>query len=516
MQQKLRKLKVNKAAGPDHISPIVIVLSIAADVVAFPVAELFRRSLASGQVPEDWKRATVTPIFKKGSRLSPGNYRPVSLTCILCKVMESIVREKITQHLAENNLIHREQHGFVKGRSCVTQLLDVMDAWTEILDSGGSVDIIYTDFMKAFDSVPHRRLLSKVAAHGINGKVLGWLTAFLSGRSQCVVVNGAHSQWASVTSGVPQGSVCGPLLFILYINDLPEACTCPVRLFADDTKIYTRSDSEEYTKALQDDLDNLKQWSDNWLLRFHPEKCHVMKLGNKKSEASYCMKETRNGENHNITLQESEVERDLGIYIDNSLNFKRHVGHTTTKANQIVGIIRRTFDFLSEDLFLQLYKSLVRPILEYGHTVWQPYHKTLCAEIEDVQRRATRLLPRIRDRPYNERLKALRLPSLEHRRLRGDMIDVFKYVHGIYDTDRPHFEPSRTTTSKETRGHSLKLTKQHCRLNMRGNYFSQRVINTWNSLPDTVVTAPTVNCFKCRLDAFWIDSPAMYEPTCHY
>ena len=209
--------------------------------------------------------------------------------------MESIVREKITQHLTENNLICREQHGFVKGRSCITQLLEVMDAWTKILDSGGSVDIIYTDFMKAFDSVVHRRLLSKVTAHGIKGKVLGWITAFLSDRSQCVVINGVHSQWSSVTSGVPQGSVCGPLLFVLYINDLPDTCACQVRLFADDTKIYTRSDSEEGTKALQKDLDSLQLWSDNWLLRFHPEKYHVLKLGYRKSEANYYMRGMRDG-----------------------------------------------------------------------------------------------------------------------------------------------------------------------------------------------------------------------------
>ena len=324
-----------------------------------------------------------------------------------------------------------------------------MDAWTEILDSGGSVDIIYTDFMKAFDSVAHRRLLSKVAAHGIKGKVLGWITAFLSDRSQCVIINGVHSQWASVTSGVPQGSVCGPLLFVLYVNDLPDTCTCQVRLFADDTKIYTSSDLEEGTKALQKDLDSLQLWSDNWLLRFHPEKCQVLKLGYRKSEANYYMRGTRDGEDYNVMLQESEVERDLGVFIDNNLSFKQQVGKTTAKANQIVGIIRRTFDFLSDDLFLQLYKSLVRPILEYGHSVWQPHHKTLCAEIEAVQRRATRLLPSIRDKPYHERLRTLRLPTLEHCRQRGDMIDLFKYVHGIYDTDIPHFENAKRQKQRD-------------------------------------------------------------------
>ncbi|KAK7093942.1 hypothetical protein V1264_007621 [Littorina saxatilis] len=509
VKKKLQGLKTNKAGGPDGISPLV--LSTAADSLAHPVAELFRRSLAAEQVPGDWKRATVTPIFKKGSRLTPGNYRPVSLTCILCKVMEGLVRERVMKHLAENNLIHKEQHGFVAGRSCVTQLLDVLDAWTEVLDDGGSVDIIYTDFMKAFDSVPHKRLLSKVAAHGIQGKVLRWVESFLTDRTQCVVVNGASSQQAKVTSGVPQGSVCGPLLFVIYINDLPEVCSCPVRLFADDTKVYTRSDTEGGPEALQHDLDSLQQWSDNWLLRFHPDKCHTLKLGNKKSEAKYFMKGKRGGVDVNIELQESEVEKDLGVHVDNRLSFKEHVSIVSGKANQIVGVIRRTFDYLTEEMFIQLYKSLVRPKLEYGHSVWQPHNKTLCAEVENVQRRATKLIPGLKDEPYCERLKALKLPSLEHRRLRGDMIDTFKYVHGMYEADRPHFEP---ISSRDTRGHSLKLGKDHCRLNVRSNYFSQRVVNTWNSLPEEAVTAPSVNSFKTRIDNFWRHSTSMYNPTC--
>jgi hypothetical protein len=278
-------------------------------------------------------------------------------------------------------------------------------------------------------------------------------------------------------------------------------------MFADDTKVYTRSDSEEGVKSLQADLDNMQEWSNKWLLRFHPEKCHVLKLGSKKSEAVYVMKGKRGGEDYTVQLEESEVEKDLGVFVDNNLTFKEHVAKSTSKANQVLGVIRRSFDFLSEEVFVQLYKSLVRPILEYGHSVWQPYTKTLCAEIESVQRRATKMLAHLKEKPYPERLRTLNLPCLEHRRLRGDMIDTFKYVKGMYIVNKPQLQLSK---AKDTRGHSLKLAKGHCRLNVRSNYFSHRVVNVWNSLPESVVSATSVNCFKSRLDAFWKNSPSIY------
>ena len=275
-----------------------------ADALTQPITLIFRKSLASGQIPQDWRSASVSPIYKKGSKLEPGNYRPVSLTCLLCKLMEKIIREHVIEHLQVNKLISRQQHGFTKGRSCVTQLLDVMDSWTEILDEGGSIDIIHMDFMKAFDSVPHQRLLAKLSAHGIQGKVLEWTQAFLSEREQRVVVNGTSSQPAPVTSGIPQGSVVGPMLFVMYINDLPDVCTSNVKLFADDTKLFTRSDGEAATTAMQEDLNRLQQWSNDWLLRFHPQKCSVLKLGSKKSGTKYTMKEKGNGEEHEIVLEE--------------------------------------------------------------------------------------------------------------------------------------------------------------------------------------------------------------------
>ncbi|KAA0194536.1 hypothetical protein HAZT_HAZT004540 [Hyalella azteca] len=245
-------------------------------------------------------------------------------------------------------------------------------------------------------------------------------------------------------------------------------------------------------------------WSERWLLRFHPEKCSVLKVGTKKSEASYRMNST--------VLANSEVERDLGVLVDNNLCFRNNVAQMSAKANRVVGIIHRSFDCLKEPVFVQLHKALVRPLLEYGHSAWQPYNKTLCAEVEDVQRRATKLLASLSNLDYPARLAALHLPRLEHRRKRGDLIDCYKYVHGVYNTASLF----KLSTSDRTRGHSLKLVKEQCSRQVRLNFFSVRVVNVWNSLPELVVSAPSVNSFKSCLDAHWSNLATKYDPDCYH
>ena len=276
VEKMLLAVNPDKAPGPDGLSPAV--LKKASTALSYPLSVLFNRSMNESRLPADWKQALVTPIFKKGSKAMPGNYRPVSLTCIVCKIMEKLIRDKLVQHLSKSELISHDQHGFVKGRSCTTQLLEVLDVWTKVLDEGGRIDVIYMDFQKAFDTVPHRRLIHKVKAHGIGGHLLGWLKDFLADREQRVVVNGTRSSIAKVTSGVPQGSVLGPVLFLLFINDLPTGISNFIKMFADDTKLYSGLRTAD-DDSLQKDLEVLQDWSSKWLMRFHPEKCKVMKLG---------------------------------------------------------------------------------------------------------------------------------------------------------------------------------------------------------------------------------------------
>ena len=239
------------------------------------------------------------------------------------------------KHLLNNNLICQQRHGFTPGRSCTTQLLDTLDCWTETLDQGGSICAVYMDFRKAFDSSPHRRLMLKLQAHGITGQIHHWIEDFLKDRTQQVNVNGETSKEAAVTSGIPQGGVLGPLLFVMYINDLPQHVSNQVRIFADDTKLFTQSDHDETRQSLQNDLDSLHQWSSDWLLKFHPKKCCVMYMGKDSKEHTYTMKETHpDGGESRKELAHTAAEKDLGVVIDKKLSFRNHVEKATAKANR--------------------------------------------------------------------------------------------------------------------------------------------------------------------------------------
>ena len=402
VKQIFGKLKTSKSPGPDGLHPRVHVELT--DQLIEPLKTIFCRSLIEGQLPQDWKDGNITPIFKKGKRHIPGNYRPVSLTSIPCKMLERLVRNAIMEHMESNHLLNDVQHGFVPGRSCSTQLLTVLDDWTSALEDGDNLDAIYMDFAKAFDTVPHQRLLVKLKGYGIGGAVLQWIDAFLSGRRQRVVVNGSKSTWAKVTSGIPQGSVLGPLLFVCFINDMPSVVKSPVHLFADDTKLYRR---------------------------------------------------------------------------------------VTT---------RRAYTFLDGPTLTKLYTSLIRPLLEYSNVAWTPVLKRDQLLLENVQRRATKLVPSLKNDSYEDRLRILNLPSLYYRRARGDMIETRKYLHGQYHVNQM---PLQRDTNTTTSGHSMKLRKERCLKRQRRNFFRHRVVNRWNMLTDNIVNiVPSVNIFKNRLDAF--------------
>ncbi len=369
-------------------------------------------------------------------------------------------------YLISNNLLSGKQFGFMKGRSTILQLLKVLDDWTEAVDERLPVDVIYTDFQKAFDSVPHGGLLQKLTSVGIKGKLHAWIQSFLSNRKQRVKIKGCTSDWMEVLSGVPQGSVLGPLLFIIYINDIVDTLGCHCYLYADDMKLYKIIQSNDDCISLQSDMDRVVEWSSDWKIKLNFAKCKVIRLNGNENMG---MPVYSIGENSLAQeLKKTDSEKDLGITIDSQLNFDNHIAETINKANRILGLIKRNFKDLNYSSFCAIYKALVRSHLEYGQSVWSPYKLKHIAALEAVQRRATHILPSLRNLSYAERLRKLSLPTLTYRRIRGDMIELYKIVHGIYSADAcPKLE---FNTLSKTRGHSYKLFKRPCSTNTRMQY----------------------------------------------
>jgi hypothetical protein len=352
---KLSKLKTDKSPGPDLLHPRI--LQESKSELNKSMANLFRLSLKEGKLPEDWQKSTVTAVFKKGNKSSVSNYRPISLTSIPCKIMESIIRDHIVEHFNRNKLFSNKQFGFIKGRSTVLQMLNVLDKWTVALEEGGCIDAIYTDFEKAFDKVPHKRLLSKLKAYGISEDIVNWIEQFLCFRSHRVKVNGKYSLWHKVLSGIPQGSILGPLLFVIYINDLVELCDdhASIFLFADDAKIFRHIRSNIDQLELQKACNILSTWSEKWLLPLNVSKCILLRIGRNTQDYEYEYRVTSG--NTNATLQRVDSIKDLGIVVDENLNFKEHINIKINKAFAMLGIIKRNFKHMESNTLIKLYKK---------------------------------------------------------------------------------------------------------------------------------------------------------------
>lgn len=486
----IHKIRINKAPGPDEI--YAKILREGETYIAVALKIIFDRSINFTEIPEDWKLANVVPIFKKGSKKDVKNYRPISLTSLVCKILETLIKGKIQVFVDQFGLVNDSQHGFRKGRSCLTNLLEFLNYLTDQVDKGNDVDVIYLDFSKAFDKVPHKRLIHKLALHGISGSILNWVREWLSDRKQRVVLNGKKSGWDSVKSGVPQGSVLGPLLFILYINDLDNNIACKLSKFADDTKLASSVKDIEGCCGLQRDLDKLLAWSDKWQMQFNYSKCKVMHIGRNNRNFEYEM-----GGNW---LDIINQERDLGVIMSNDLKSSKQCLEARNKANKMLGMINRNVCYKSKEVITKLYNSHVRPHIEYCIQAWAPHYRQDISLLESIQRRATKLIPSLKRLSYEDRLKDLNMFSVERRMLRGDLIQVYKLFSGLDNLDPNIF--FSLNTDNATRGHNFKIKKESCKLDIRKHFFSNRVVSSWNDLPQHVVNSSSLDIFKRLLDAF--------------
>ena len=486
----LRDLKENKASGPDNIPPRV--LKVAAEPISSCLQVLFNTSLATGQVPEDWKMANITPVFKKGERFKASNYRPVSLTCICSKIMEHIIVSQVMNHFDEQQILADCQHGFRERRSCETQLINLTQELHQNLEDREQVDMVVLDFSKAFDKVPHRRLMKKLWNYGVRGSTHQWIQSFLIGRQQRVIVDGETSDWVPVESGVPQGTVLGPILFLTYINDLPKSVTSKVRLFADDCVMYRTVANEDDCSLLQEDLRNLEEWEKRWCMSFNPDKCNTISITRK-----------RNRINHQYTLHSKTLENVdsatyLGVELSNDLTWSKHINKTTMKANRKLAFIRRNIRINNTKVKETAYKGLVRPNLEYSATIWDPHQKKYINQLEMVQRRAARF---VMGRYHNtssvtEMMDTLKWESLADRRRKARLTMFLKIQLSLVAVILPTLlvRPPRPRP-----GYPHHFLIPPCRTDAFKHSFFPRTIKQWNALPSTIACQVSLPSFKTAM-----------------
>lgn len=488
---KIKRLKSSPSEGPDGFSATLF--KRLGEAVALPLAILFNKSMLTGSVPKDWRRGNICPIFKGGDSRQAKNYRPISLTSVSSKLMEGLIKDQLMATLEENAIIGDHQHGFRTGRSCTTNLIEHIDFVTRMVDAGKSVDTVYLDLSKAFDRVPHQVLVQKLLAVGVGGHINSWIRSWLTDREQRVVLNGFQSGWSPVHSGVPQGSVLGPLLFIIFANDMNTSVQSNMLSFADDTKIFRCVSNNAERILLQSDLDKLVLWAKCNGMDFNPEKCKVVRFGRDTNDNTYQI----NGK----CLDVVPSHWDLGVLVDCSLKFSMHTSSIVSKANRTLGFTQRNFISRKPNVRVKLYKTYVLPILEYASQVTSPFLGKDVLAIEAIQRRFTRGIMGLHEEIYETRLQRLKLEELSLRRTKHDLYLTYKIVHGLARMTSSEYsylqyvqETSALTSTRSVSQNHLR--KPACHGTVRYNSFFVRIVHHWNGLSLELRLAPSFLSFK--------------------
>lgn len=484
---KLDKCKTN---SPDGIPPIFYIET--ADSIAKALTILFNMSTSAMTYPDEFKKSIITPIYKSGDIENVENYRPISILPTISKIFDKLLYLHINSKTS--HLISSCQHGFTAGKSTTTNLLEYVDYLSSNMMNGGQVDAIYMDLAKAFDKIDHNILIAKLGTLPLSPCLIILLQSYLTNRKQFVCVYGEKSDAITPESSVPQGSILSPLLFALFINDLPPRLKSKLLLFADDLKLFLKINSLEDALQLQKDIDTIYDWCLANNLRLNINKCYVMSYTRRREVNLQYFNYNINGS----SLIKVNAIRDLGVIFDSKLTFERHFQNIVNSACKVLGFISRSLNkFKKIETYITLYNSYVRSILEYASAIWNPHYQNHTASIERVQKKFTRTLFRKFNYPYenyNTRLIRLNFISLENRRALNDEILLYKIKNGILKVsiDR-NYEPIQTRITRFNRAFYLPFVTTNVEFNCPFLRMHRRHMELFNELD---LHEPTLQTFK--------------------
>ena len=508
VEKAMSELSPSAASGPDGVPSVL--LSRCRKPLSRAIYSLWCESLKIGIIPGQLKEATITPIYKGDGKGHPKNYRPVSLTSHIIKIFERIVAKTIVEYLEENNKMNPHQHGFRKNRSCFTQLVQHYYSVLRMIEGGQRADVVYLDFAKAFDKVDHGVLLNKLVQLGVNGQIFKWLHEFLLGRTQVVTVSGAESRPETVLSGVPQGTVLGPVLFLIHVLDIDKyVASSTVTSFADDTRVLKSISTDEDRNALQRDLEGVYRWAEVNNMVFNSTKFEYIQYSEGRVEEGEVL-EYKAPEDTNID-KISEV-KDLGVILSDDLGFESHIAAAVATARSKMGWVLRTFRTRERNHMLTLYKSLILPHIEYCCQLWSPRELGEIRKIEAVQRTFTHKIDGMKDLNYWERLSALGLYSLERRRERYMIIYVWKMISGFAPMITDLAGEGLEVVQNPKRGRLIEVppSNYRARANVKNSIKRSIMVHgarLFNKMPAELREVVTLKRFKRELDRFLLSVP---------
>ena len=503
----LDHLDPSKASGPDMISPRL--LKEGSPVLARPLSLLFNRSLFQERFPSTWKDSNVTPIHKKNDKSVPSNFRPVSLLSQIGKSMERCVHKHFYNYLVQYQQLTPLQSGFIRGDSTTYQLLHTYHTICEAVDRGKEVRVVFCDISKAFDRVWHRGLLHKLKGIGCSEHLLQWFKSYLSDRRQRVVLNGETSDWASISAGVPQGSILGPVLFLIYINDIVKEINSSIRLFADDTSLYVIVDNPQSAAyTLNNDLEKITQWSRLWLVDFNPAKTISMIVTRKSVRAGHpdlIM--------NNTVITESSSHTHLGLTFSQTGTWDEHIRTITDKAWTRLNLLRSLKFRINRKSLEKVYISFIRPLIEYSDSVWDNVSSESKKALEAVHNEAARIITGATKLCSIEKMLAdLGWESLQTRRRKHKLVTFYKIINGLAPAYlRDTVPPLVQDTAPYRLRNADHIQNFHANTNLFYNSFFPSTIRDWNSLSDEVKQAPSLASFKFRLNRDIQKPPAYYN-----